>query len=241
MNDIKIGSFTIPFWNFLILVGGLLAFLGLFFGYETFSYSYSAYGYSYGFSETISGFGLLTNDDMGSLSFFKFFPFLIALLGLLSAATVALPLFKPEPIMADQDRKFLWGGGILPLVAVLFVIIFWIFGFSDSIFSDDFYSYGTGLNYSAGIGFYFQLLGSIAALVGGVMNLKEGGHLDEYIDKAKAAKSGSDSPAPAAPAAPAPAPVAPAPEVAPAPAPVAEPAPQPASQDPFASPVNKEE
>ncbi len=161
--DVKIGSMNVSIWSILLIIGGLLAFIGMFLDYVVIDY--------YLDTEGISGLDLVSEDDYGGLTYLSKFPLVIGILGLLSLVAAVLPMF-----VKGQDKIFTIAGALFAVVAVVLAIWFFVQGVGPGLFEEGLvraFFENAEDKITAGIGLYLALVGSIVAAVGGILNLKE--------------------------------------------------------------------
>lgn len=166
--DVKIGNKDVSVWSLLLILGGLIAFIGMFLDNVIYTIDLGFLGSE---SEGITALDLLEGvEDYENLTFLSYFPFLIGIFGLLELLCGVLPMF-----VKGIDKVFVIGGAVLALLAVIMAIWFFISGFGPGLFADEFVKniIEAADPLSAGVGFYFALIGSIIALIGGALNLKE--------------------------------------------------------------------
>ncbi len=164
--DVKIGSMNVSIWTILLVIGGLLAFIGMFLDYVVMTIEVPFLGSE---TEGLTGLDLLdTEDEYGAFSYVAKFPLVIGIVGILALLSGVLPMF-----VKGQDKVFTIAGAVLAIVAVVLAIWFFVQGVGDGLFVDEWAQAAFGDTLSAGVGLYLALVGSIVAAVGGILNLKE--------------------------------------------------------------------
>ena len=162
--DVKIGSMNVSIWTILLIIGGLLAFIGMFLDYVVMTIDLGFLGSE---SEGFTALDLLDSDEdeYGALSFVSKFPLVIGIVGILALLSGVLPMF-----VKGQDKVFTIAGAVF---AVVLAIWFFVQGVGPGLFVDEPMQELFGDTLSAGVGLYLALVGSIVAAVGGILNLKE--------------------------------------------------------------------
>ena len=157
MEDITIGKGSVSIWSLVAITGGFVAFISVFLTISSPDHLFN-----------LTGIDMLTNkmdgEDAGKhfYTFWRFMPFITALLGLAVMILSALPIFgidKPGIKMA----AFIVG---------IVTLVFGIFVIACSAGSAGFDFDTAHVKFYREIGAYFALYGGIMAAVFGFLNWK---------------------------------------------------------------------
>ena len=170
MGNIKIGNVEIPLGNLLLMIGGLVMLISIFFAWSTYSEATLTGWRDVG----VSGLNLIGGKLDGTSVSYAFLgkaPLFMLIFGIIAIVLAALPLFK-----IDMPAITI-AAAVVALLGLIFAILYLTVGGGASLFSgDDKDAVETAIKLGfvkmkLAFGSYFGLIGSLVATVGGVMNV----------------------------------------------------------------------
>lgn len=170
MGNVKIGNAEIPLGNLLLMIGGLVMLISIFFAWSTYSEYFLTGWKDYG----ITGMDLIGGKLDGNSVTYAFLgkaPLFMLIFGILAIVLAALPLFK-----IDMPAITI-AAAVIALLGLIFAILYLTVGGGANLFSgDNKDAIETGIKLGMvkmklAFGSYFGLIGSLVATVGGVMNV----------------------------------------------------------------------
>ena len=165
MGNVKIGNMEIGLGDLLLIIGGLLMIISLFFTWDK-------YVPNFGSDTAVTGMNIIGGkfgDSSVSYSFLGKAPLFILIFGIIAIILAVLPMFK---IDAPAIKII---GAVVALVGFIFAILFLtVAGKADLMSGDDYNALKILLaigSLKVQFGAYFALIASLVATVGGVMNV----------------------------------------------------------------------
>jgi len=151
------------------MIGGILAFVALFLSFTNFELSGDVVG--------VTGLNMVQGQfdtfDDATYSFVGYLPLITAILGIIVIVTSIVSVVKKE-----NEKTVSMVSLVIAVIALILMIVFAIQGTGDSLFSGDWKDLIIGLGtlggtISLGIGTWIAIIGSVLAVIGAGLQLKD--------------------------------------------------------------------